>query len=92
MRILRGAAWTVFCLDLVILAQMAYAAVTATGATAQALTRGLTMLLGSGLLGVGVVLVASSWLRSKVGLWISLVCAAMPLLWVASGMVQTLGD
>jgi len=86
--ILRPAAWTAFCLDLVILAQMAYAALSeAGGSTVQALTRGLTIMLGSGLIGVAVLLVASSRLRSKAGLWISLGCAAVPLLWVASAIL-----
>ncbi len=89
---LRGAAWAVFCLDLVILVQAGYAALTETGPTAQALMRGFTVLLASGLLGVAVVLIASSWRRSRLGLWVSLVCAAVPLLWVAGAMIGNLFD
>ena len=87
---LRGAAWTVFCLDLVILAQAGYAALTETGPAAQALMRGFTVLLGSGLLGIAVVLIASSWRRNTLGLWVSLLCAAVPLLWVTSAILGSL--
>jgi hypothetical protein len=86
---LRTAAWTVFALDLVILAQTGYAALTGGGGgpTGQALLRGFTLMLASWLLGVGVVLIVSSWRRSALGLWISLVFAALPLLWVGAGML-----
>ena len=90
MRALRGAAWTVFCLDLVILAQMAYDIVANRGGpTAQALTRGVAMMLGSGLLGVAVLLIVSSWLRSRVGLWLALVFAAVPLSWVVGAIISS---
>ena len=86
---LRTAAWTVFALDLVILAQSGYAALTGGGGgpTGQALLRGFTLMLASWLLGVGVVLIVSSWRRSALGLWLSLVFAALPLLWVGSSML-----
>jgi hypothetical protein len=86
---LRAVAWTVFALDLVILAQTGYAALTGGGGgpTGQALLRGFTLMLASWLLGVGVVLIVSSWRRSALGLWISLVFAALPLLWVGSSML-----
>lgn len=86
---LRTAAWTVFALDLVILAQTGYAALTGGGGgpTGQALLRGFTLMLASWLLGVGIVLIVSSWRRSVLGLWISLVFAALPLLWVGAGML-----
>jgi hypothetical protein len=86
---LRTAAWTVFALDLVILAQMAYAVASGSGGgpTAQALLRGFTLMLASGLAGIAVVLVVSSWKRSPVGLCVALICAAIPLLWVGSGML-----
>lgn len=87
---LRAAAWTVFCLDLVILGQLGYAALTATGPTAQALMRDVTVLLASGLLGIAVVLIVSSWRRSTLGLWVSLVCAVVPLLWVTGAMLGSL--
>ena len=86
---LRTAAWAVFALDLVILAQMAYAVASGSGGgpTGQALLRGFTFMLASGLAGIAVVLVASSWKRNVIGLWVSLICAAVPLLWVAAGML-----
>ena len=86
---LRAVAWTVFALDLVILAQTGYAALTGGGGgpTGQALLRGFTLMLASWLLGVGVVLIVSSWRRSALGLWLSLVFAALPLLWVGAGML-----
>ena len=86
---LRPAAWSVFALDLVILAQTGYAALTGSGGgpTGQTLLRAFTMLLASWLLGVAVVLIASSWRRSALGLWVSLVFAALPLLWVGAGML-----
>ena len=86
---LRAAAWTVFALDLVILAQTGYAALTGGGGgpTGQTLLRAFTMMLASWLLGVGIALTVSSWRRSALGLWISLVFAALPLLWVGSSML-----
>jgi hypothetical protein len=86
---LRTAAWTVFALDLVILAQSGYAALTGGGGgpTGQTMLRAFSMLLASWLLGVGIVLIVSSWRRSALGLWVSLVFAALPLLWVGSSML-----
>ena len=86
---LRTAAWTVFALDLVILAQMAYAVASGSGGgpTGQALLRGFTLMLASGLLGILIVLIVSSWKRNVIGLWVSLICAALPLLWVGAGML-----
>jgi len=86
---LRTVAWTVFALDLVILVQTGYAALTGGGGgpTGQALLRGFTLMLASWLLGVGIVLIVSSWRRSALGLWVSLVFAALPLLWVGSSML-----
>ena len=85
---LRGAAWTVFALDLVILAQMANAAVSGDGGpTGQAGLRGLTVMLGSAMAGIAVVLIFSSWKRNTVGLWVALICAAIPLLWVCANIL-----
>ena len=87
MRILRAAAWTAFLLDVVILAQLGYGLVTQrAGPDANPALRGLTAMLGSGLLGVVVLLVVSSRVRSKPGLWLSLGCAAVPLLWTADAI------
>lgn len=86
---LRGAAWTVFALDLVILGQMAYAV--GTGAegvpNAQAVLRGFTVMLASAMAGIAVVLIFSSWKRNLIGLWVSLICAAIPLLWVLGSIL-----
>ena len=86
---LRATAWTVFALDLVILAQTGYAALTGGGGgpTGQTLLRAFTMMLAAWLLGVGIALIVSSWRRSALGLWISLIFAALPLLWVGSSML-----
>jgi len=37
--------------------------------------------------GIAVVLIFSSWKRSAVGLWVSLICAAIPLLWVLGSIL-----
>jgi hypothetical protein len=89
---LRGAAWTVFALDLVILAQMAYAVASGSGGdpTGQAVLRGFTLMLASGLAGIAIVLIVSSWKRNVMGLWVSLVCAAIPLLWVVGSILGVL--
>ena len=78
-----------FALDLVILAQTGYAALTGGGGgpTGQTLLRAFTMMLAAWLLGVGIALIVSSWRRSALGLWISLIFAALPLLWVGSSML-----
>jgi hypothetical protein len=90
---LRAAAWSVFALDLVILAQTGYAALTGAGGgpTGQTLLRAFTMMLASWLLGVMVVLIVSSWRRSTLGLWVALIFAGLPLLWVGSGMLGLWG-
>jgi hypothetical protein len=88
MRWLRGIAWTVFALDLVILAQLAYGVVEKRGGpTAQALALGFAMMLGSWLLGVAVLLGVSSWLRSRIGLSLGLAFAAVPLSWVIGAIL-----
>jgi len=90
MRWLRGAAWTVFALDLVILAQLVYAVLLKNGGpTAQSIAQGLAMMLGAGLLGVGILLAVSSRLRSLVGLWLGLVLAAIPLCWVIGEIIAS---
>jgi hypothetical protein len=90
MRLLRGAAWTVFALDLVILGQMLFEVLEKRGGpTAQAIAQGLTMMLGAGLLGVGLLLAVSSWLRSAAGLWLGLVLAAIPFCWVLGAIITS---
>jgi hypothetical protein len=90
MRWVRGAAWTVFALDLVILAQMVYEVLEKRGGpTAQAIAQGLTVMLGAGLLGVGVLLAVSSWLGSRVGLWLGLLLAAAPLCLIVGAILSS---
>ena len=85
---LRLAAWTVFALDLVILAQMAYAGVSGDGDQSErAALRGVAVMLASGLAGIAIVLIVSSWKRNIIGLWVSLICAAIPLLWVCANIL-----
>ena len=91
MRILRAAAWTAFLLDVVILAQLGYGLLTQRGGPgADPALRGLAVMLGSGLLGLLVLLAVSSRLHSKPGLWISLGCAALPLLWTVEAIFESL--
>jgi hypothetical protein len=93
MRTLRAAAWTVFLLDVVILAQLGYGIVTLRGGpAADPALRGLTLMLGSGLLGILVLLVVSTRLHSKPGLWLSVGCAAVPLLWTVEALVEGLRE
>jgi hypothetical protein len=92
-RNLRAAAWAVFCLDLVILAQLLYQTIAANGGSgAPEAARGLALLLGSGLLGIAVLLTASTIWRSRPGLWLSLACEALPLLWVLGAIYQNLWE
>lgn len=82
-----------FLLDVVILAQLGYGLLTHRGGPgADPALRGLTLMLGSGLLGILVLLVVSSRLHSKPGLWLSLGCAGVPLLWTVEGLVEGLGQ
>ena len=90
MRWLRGIAWAVFALDLVILAQFGWAIVQKSGGpTAQAITLAVAFMLGCWLLGIAVLLGVSTWLGSRFGLWFGLVCAALPLSWVLGGVVAS---
>jgi hypothetical protein len=90
MRWLRGAAWTVLLLDLVILAQLVYAVLAESGGpAAQAIAHGLAIMLGAGLLGIGILLAVSSWLRSLVGLWLGLVLGAIPLCWIIGEIIAS---
>ena len=52
--------------------------------------RGLTVILGSGLLATLFLLVVSSWLRSMAGLWVSLGCAAVLLLWTMDAIFENM--
>jgi hypothetical protein len=90
-RKLRAAAWAVLLLDLVVLAQLAFGLLTQpNGPGADPALRGLTVMLGSGLLATLFLLVVSSWLRSMPGLWVSLGCAAVPLLWTVDAIFENM--
>jgi hypothetical protein len=90
-RVLRAAAWAVLLLDLVVLGQLAFGLLTQPSSSgADPALRGLTVMLGSGLLATLFLLVVSSWLRSMAGLWVSLGCAAVPLLWTVDAIVENL--
>jgi hypothetical protein len=47
-------------------------------------------MLGSGLIGVLILLVVSSRLHSRAGLWIALACAALPLLWTLDAIFESM--
>ena len=85
MRNLRAAAWAVFLLDLVILAQLLYSLIPPhRDPAAVAPARGLAVMLGSAVLGIAVLLAVSTWLRSQAGFWLALVFSAVPLALVLS--------
>ena len=91
MRALRGAAWAVFLLDLVILAQLVYGWVTVRGGpTAEAMLRGLSLMLGAALVGLLILLVASSRMHSRAGLSLALLFGAVPLLWAVDAIFESL--
>jgi hypothetical protein len=90
-RILRAVAWTALLLDFVVLAQLGFGMLTQrTGPETDPSLRGLTVMLGSGLLGVVILLVVSSRLHSRAGLWIALGCAALPLLWTVDATFESM--
>ena len=89
MRLLRPAAWTVFLMDLVVLGQLGYWLLTSSDPLGRNILSGLTLMLGSGLAGILVVLTVSAWARSRAGYWVALVCGAAPLLWVVSAIWQS---
>jgi len=90
MRHLRAAAWTVFLLDLVVLGQFGYWLLTASDPLGRNIISGVTLMLGSGLAGVFVVLLVSAWARSRAGYWVALVCGAAPLLWALTAIWQSM--
>lgn len=93
MRYLRLAAWSVFSLDLVVFAQLLYNLLTLRGdPEAVAAVRGLAVVLGSALLGILVLLVVSTRLRSRGGLWLSTGLAAVPLLWAFNAIVESMWE
>jgi hypothetical protein len=93
MRILRFLAWAVFLLDLVVFTQLVYGLTGGRGgANEEAALRGLATMLGSGLLGIAVVLVVSARFRLTAGFWVALICGALPLLWIITAFFRSVAD
>lgn len=89
MRYLRLGAWGIFLLDVVVLMQLLYNLLTQRGGPeAVAALRGLTVMLGSVLAGISVLLIVSSRLRSREGLWIAAVIGAVPLFFAINAIVE----
>ena len=83
----------VFALDLVVLALMVRDLLVGEfGDADRGVAVGLTQRIGALLVFGVVVLVASWWRESRFGLWVALVCGALPLLWVWSVIVQDITE
>ena len=89
MRYLQLGAWSIFLLDIVVLMQLVYNLATERGGPeAAGALHGLAVMLGSVLLGLAVLLSASSWLRSREGLWISMLIGAVPLFFAINAIIE----
>lgn len=89
MNYLRLGAWAVFLLDLVVLVQLGYnLLLLREDPSAQAAVRGLLSLLGPLLAGIGVLLIVSTWLRSRTGLWMALALGCIPLFFALNTIVE----
>ena len=89
MRYLRLGAWAVFLLDLVLVLQLLYnLLILRDDQAAQTAARGLLIVLGPMLAGTGVLLIVSTWLRSRGGLWIALGIGAIPLFFAVNTIVE----
>ena len=88
MRYLRLAAWSIFLLDLVVLLQLLYNLLMLRGSPEAAAVRGLVVMLGPLLAGVGMLLIVSTWLRSREGLWIAFGLAAVPLFFAINTIIE----
>ena len=86
-------AGTLFALDLVVLAVMVRNLLVGEfGDADRGLAMGLTQRMGALVVFGGIVLIASWWRESRFGLWVALVCGALPLLWVWSVIVQDITE
>ena len=93
MRYLRLGAWSIFFLDLVVLLQLFYTLLTdRSGPEAAAAVRGLAVMLGSALAGIAALLLVSSWLRSREGLWIAIGLGAVPLFVAINAIVESVWE
>jgi hypothetical protein len=82
-------AWAVFLLDVVVLLQLLYNLLMLRDhPETQAAVRGLLTVFGPMLGGTGVLLIASSWLRSRGGLWIALGLGAIPLFFAINTVIE----
>lgn len=89
MRYLRLGAWAIFLLDLVLLLQLLYNwMILSHDPEAQTAVRGLLTLLGPMLAGIGVLLIVSTWLRSRGGLWTALGLGAVPLFFALNTIIE----
>jgi hypothetical protein len=89
LRYLPLAAWAVFLLDIVVLLQLLYNWLLQRGSPeAAAALRGLVAMLGSALTGIAVLLIVSTWLRSRAGLWIALALGSVPLFLAVTAIIE----
>jgi hypothetical protein len=90
-RYLPLAAWAIFLLDTVVLLQLLYNWLLNRGgseAGAEAALRGLIAMLGPALAGIAVLLIVSTWLRSRSGLWIAIVLGSVPLFFAINAIIE----
>jgi hypothetical protein len=88
-RYLRLAAWAVFLLDIVVLLQLGYnLLLLRDNPAAQAPVRGLLSLLAPMLAGTAVLLIVSTWLRSRTGLGIALALGCIPLFFAINTIIE----
>jgi hypothetical protein len=81
-------AWAVFLLDLVVVMQLVYNLLVLSDPEAQAAVRGLLVLLGPLLTGIGVLLIVGTWLHSRGGLWLALCLGAIPLFFAINAVIE----
>jgi hypothetical protein len=82
-------AWAVFLLDVVVLLQLVCnLLILRDDPTAQTAARGLLILLGPMVAGIGVLLIVGMWLRSRGGLWIALGLGAIPLFFAINTIIE----
>jgi hypothetical protein len=92
-RYLRLVAWGVFFLDVVVLAQLGFNWLTQRGGPeAMPAVRGLTVMLGSALAGIAVLLIVSARMNMREGLWIALALGLVPLLWSVNAIFESLWE
>lgn len=88
-RYLPLAAWAIFLLDVVVLLQLLYNwLLNRGGPEAEAALRGLAALLGPALAGIAVLLIVSTWLRSRAGLWTAIVLGSVPLFFAINAIIE----